>query len=452
MPAHSFHPVRCALGAGALVALAGLAACQPLEEIRDAVAGATAHERYAHKLSMAGLDGTALGRDWMAAAEGSLRAPHAVALPFRESGYLPAEEATAVAYRFAARRGERIEIEIQPNGGEKPLLFVDLFAAADTGNAIQGRIASADSGELVLRHEIRRDGSYVLRLQPELLRGGRFTITVRSGASLVFPVTGRDSRAVQSFWGADRDGGRRQHEGVDIFAPRGTPVIAAADGFVSRVGDTRIGGKVVWLRDTERGQSLYYAHLDSQLVRSGQRVQIGDTLGLVGNTGNARGTPPHLHFGVYRRGEGAVDPYPFVHQPRATIPTLAADTSVLGRFARVARAPVALRSAPDVRASTLVSLERLTAVRLLGASGAWYRVALPDGTPGWVSARALEPATRPVRSERVTVASAVHDEPMSLASVVDSIGVGAAVPVHGRFADWLLVEAPSGRLGWMAND
>ena len=444
--------IRRAVAAGALMALAALGACQPLDEIRDAMAGATAHERYAHKLEMAGLEATALGRDWMEAAERSLRAPHAVSLPFRESGYLPDEEATAVAYRFAARRGERIEVEVETDGGAPALLFVDLFAAADTGTAMRGRVASADSGERVLRHEIGRDGSYVLRLQPELLRGGRFSITVRSGASLVFPVVDRDSRAVQSFWGANRDGGRRQHEGVDIFAPRGTPVIAAADGYVSRVGDTRIGGKVVWLRDAERGQSLYYAHLDSQAVRSGQRVQIGDTLGFVGNTGNARGTPPHLHFGIYRRGEGAVDPYPFVHQPRVTIPTLAADTTILGGFARVARSPVPLRAAPDARAAEITSLERLTAVRLLGASGAWYRVALPDGTPGWVSARALEPATRAVRSERVRVASAVRDEPGSLASVVDSIGVGAAVPVHGRFADWLLVEAPSGRLGWMAND
>ena len=446
------HRLRRVTAAGALVALAAVAACEPFDEIRDAVAGATAHERYTHMLRSAGLEATALGRDWMAAAEGSLRAPHAVSLPFRESGYLPAEEATAVAYRFSARRGERIEIEVRTDGADTALVFVDLFAAADTGSDMRGRVASADSGERVLRHEIRRDGSYVLRLQPELLRGGRFTLTVRSGASLVFPVVGRDSRAVQSFWGADRDGGRRQHEGVDIFAPRGTPVIAAADGFVSRVGETRIGGKVVWLRDAERGQSLYYAHLDSQLVSSGQRVRIGDTLGLIGNTGNARGTPPHLHFGIYRRGEGAVDPYPFVHQPRTTLPVLAADTSILGDFARVARAPVALRSAPDARASTLTSLERLTAVRLLGASGAWYRVVLPDGTPGWVSAHALEPATRPVRSERVTVASAVLDEPLHVASVVDSIGIGAAVPVHGRFADWLLVEGPSGRLGWMAND
>lgn len=416
------------------------------------MAGPTAHERYVDKLRSAGLETTALGRDWIEAAERALISPHAVPLPFQESGYLPAEEATAVGYRFAARRGEQLDVEVRTDGGAPHLIFLDLFAVSDTGNSVESRVASADSGARALQHEIRRDGSYVLRVQPELLRGGRFTVVVRTGASLAFPVADRDSRAVQSFWGANRDGGRRQHEGVDIFAPRGTPVVAAADGYVNRVNTTPRGGKVVWLRDADRGQSLYYAHLDSQVVRSGMRVRIGDTLGFVGNTGNARGTPPHLHFGIYRRGEGAVDPYPFVHQPRTTIPRLVADTAPLGGLGRVARGAVMLRSAPDERSAAVTQLAPLTAVRLLGAAGAWYRVRLPDGTPGWVSARALEPTTRAVRSERMTNAVAVHDEPAAVASVVDSVGAGDAVPVHGRFADWLLVEGPSGRMGWVSND
>ena len=70
------------------------------------------------------------------------------------------------------------------------------------------------------------------------------------------------------------------------------------------------GEKTVWLRDGERGLSYYYAHLDSQLVRAGEYVERGDTVGLVGNTGNARTTPPHLHFGIY--ANGARDPYPYL--------------------------------------------------------------------------------------------------------------------------------------------
>ncbi len=431
-----------------LALIASVGACRQIDELRESLEGVTPHERYADQLRMAGLDATARGRDWLTAASRSIAAAHPVSLPFQESGYLPSEEAAAVAYRFDARRGEALDVHVRSDDADTALVFLDLFVASDTGT-VEDPIASADSGALAMRYEIRRDGSYVLRVQPELLRGGRFTVVVRTGPSLTFPVPGRDSRAVRSFWGATRDGGRRQHEGVDIFAPRGTPVIAAANGYASRVRTTSIGGKVVWLRDADRGQSLYYAHLDSQVVQSGMRVRIGDTLGFVGNTGNARTTPPHLHFGIYQRGQGAVDPYPFVHESGAQLPRLVADTAPLGRFARVTGAPALLRASPSERAPQLARLERLTAVRLLGASGAWYRVRLPDGVHGWVSASAMEAASRPVRTERVTVAAAVLDEPVSVASVVDSVNAGESLPVLGQFTEWLLVQVPSGRLGWV---
>src|SRR5690606_16676185 len=118
-----------------------------------------------------------------------------------------------------------------------------------------------------------------------------------------------------------RDGDVRKHEGVDIFSSRGTPVVAASPGWVRRVGDNRLGGKVVWINNRELGISQYYAHLDSQLVRSGQQVNAGDTIGLVGNTGNAITTAPHLHFGIYKSGRGAVNPFPFLqdlHLPGET--------------------------------------------------------------------------------------------------------------------------------------
>ena len=434
-----------------LAALAAFGACRQIEDLRETLEGVTPHERYADQLRRTGLDATALGRDWLTAAMGSLAAPHPVSLPFQESGYLPAEEATAVAYRFAARRGEQLDIEVRSDVADTALVFLDLYSASDTGT-VEDRIASADSGTRALRHEIRRDGSYILRVQPELLRGGRYTVVVRTGPSLTFPVAGRDSRAVRSYWGAARDGGRRQHEGVDIFAPRGTAVIAAANGYVRRANTTPIGGKVVWLRDADRGQSLYYAHLDSQVVTAGMQVRVGDTLGFVGNTGNARTTPPHLHFGIYQRGSGAVDPFPFVREVRERPPRIAADTTSLGRYARVTRAPAPLRVSPEDRAPQLARLERFTAVRLLGASGSWYRVRLPDGRHGWVSARAMEPALEPVRRERVAAAAAVLDEPAPVASVMDSVAAGASLSVLGSFDDWLLVEAPSGRLGWVPMD
>lgn len=128
--------------------------------------------------------------------------------------------------------------------------------------------------------------------------------------SLAMPVQGINPARVVDTWGGARRGGRR-HEGVDIFAPRGTPVRAATEGVVTRVGTNNLGGQVVWVLGPA-GQRHYYAHLDSYAdIAAGDRVQPGNMLGTVGNTGNARGTPPHLHYGVYGR-DGAFNPYPLL--------------------------------------------------------------------------------------------------------------------------------------------
>ncbi len=107
-------------------------------------------------------------------------------------------------------------------------------------------------------------------------------------------------------WGAARPG-RRRHEGIDIFAPKGTPVVSTTRGIVTRVGMNRLGGRIVGVL----GPGLewhYYAHLDRfGTFHEGDIVQAGDVLGYVGNTGNARTTPSHLHYGIYRGG--AQNPY-----------------------------------------------------------------------------------------------------------------------------------------------
>ncbi|WP_370325956.1 murein hydrolase activator EnvC [Euzebya sp.] len=108
-------------------------------------------------------------------------------------------------------------------------------------------------------------------------------------------------------WGAPRSGGRG-HEGVDMFAARGTPVYAVADGTV-RVGDNRLGGLTVNLEDVA-GNAYYYAHLDATTVRTGQQVSAGDVIGLAGTSGNAAGTPPHLHWQVRPGGGPTVNPFP----------------------------------------------------------------------------------------------------------------------------------------------
>lgn len=129
---------------------------------------------------------------------------------------------------------------------------------------------------------------------------------------LTVPVGGVRRHALRDTWGAAR--GRRRHEGIDIFARRGTPVLSATEGIVMRVGTNRLGGRVVWVLGPG-GQRHYYAHLDRFAdVRPGMRVEAGRTLGFVGTSGNARGTPPHLHYGIYGVA-GATNPYPVLRPP-----------------------------------------------------------------------------------------------------------------------------------------
>jgi murein DD-endopeptidase MepM/ murein hydrolase activator NlpD len=131
--------------------------------------------------------------------------------------------------------------------------------------------------------------------------------------SLPSPIAPLQSIALQNSWGAARSGGRR-HEGIDIFAPRGTPVLSTTRGLVARVGQNKLGGNVVWVLGPGR-QMHYYAHLDRfGEFETGDLVMAGDVIGFVGNTGNARGTPPHLHYGVYTPAHGAVNPFPLLRK------------------------------------------------------------------------------------------------------------------------------------------
>jgi hypothetical protein len=133
--------------------------------------------------------------------------------------------------------------------------------------------------------------------------------------NLAFPVAGKKA-SIASFWGDVRDGGKRKHEGIDIFAKKGTPVVAICDGIVTSTGNTPRGGKTIWVQSLKHTWTAYYAHLDVQKVKVGQFVKKGQTIGTVGNTGNARTTPPHLHFGIYTWW-GAVNPLPYVkNSPR----------------------------------------------------------------------------------------------------------------------------------------
>ncbi|HEX8636967.1 MAG TPA: M23 family metallopeptidase [Pyrinomonadaceae bacterium] len=100
----------------------------------------------------------------------------------------------------------------------------------------------------------------------------------------------------------------RLHQGQDIFAPRNTPVYSATSGYVWRIAENKLGGNTVWVLGAG-GRVYYYAHLESYApdLKAGDAVTPETVLGFVGTSGNAKGTPPHLHFGVYTQS-GAINP------------------------------------------------------------------------------------------------------------------------------------------------
>jgi hypothetical protein len=130
-------------------------------------------------------------------------------------------------------------------------------------------------------------------------------------SKLSMPLKDIKKTQIANTWGAPRGDGR-SHEGQDIFAPKGTPIYSATTGYVVKISEDNLGGHVVSVIG-DGGRKYYYAHLDSfaRNLEVGDYVTRNTVLGYVGATGNADGTPPHLHFGVYT-ATGAINPLPLL--------------------------------------------------------------------------------------------------------------------------------------------
>lgn len=413
------------------------------------------HDKYAQSLKTANLDKTALGTLWLAASERSLRDSLLITLPYRESGYFPAQSPLAVGYRVQAERGDVLSIDVSVQGrtlsnvGETKV-FVDVFELDKKQKAT--RVLSAKADTTGLRWEVRRSRTHLIRIQPELLRSGRYTISVTRDPLLAFPVEGRNSKQISSFWGANRDAGRRSHEGVDIFAPRGTPALAAIDGYVSRVGTNNLGGNVVFLSDQSHGINLYYAHLDSFYVAQGKRVKLGDTLGFVGNTGNARTTGTHLHFGIYESGTGAINPLPFIRQGLGVPSQKLPEAEVLGDTVRLTTNS-GLKIAPTSKAGTIETLVKNQLVRILGGSAGWVRVRTFNEMEGYLLASAARAIGTPVRQTKISAQAPLYDEAYPDAAIYEILSESATLPVLGTHGAFDLVELnKSGSKGWITKE
>ena len=147
------------------------------------------------------------------------------------------------------------------------------------------------------------------------------TTTVPFGAPrpLIIPVAGVTRIGRHDDFNDIHSGHR--HEAIDILAPRGTPVIAAGDGFVKKLFTSAAGGLTVYEFDPDQRFCYYYAHLDRYAdgLHEGQPLRRGEVLGYVGTTGNAPKDTPHLHFAVIRLDPDhrwwkgtAIDPWPLL--------------------------------------------------------------------------------------------------------------------------------------------
>ena len=339
------------------------------------------HEAYWYSLKQANLLNTALGKEWVNAAERPFQEQIKVQLPYQEAFEISDLQPDAHGYRFDVKRGQKVLVDINMITNDTTRVFVDLFRVDSDSPGKYRHIASADS-VFNLAFAPRRDASYILRLQPELLRGGQFEITIENIPTLDFPVAGKNKTAILSFFGDPRDGGRRDHHGVDIFAKKHTPILAPINADVRFVGTRGIGGKVVWLYDRKTGNRLYFAHLQEYTVERYQKVNRGDTIGTVGNTGNARFTPPHLHFGIYNNGP--IDPYSFIVPEYKRPSKFKADTTLLGREILLNKT-ITLKKEMQRSSQNSDTLWVGEQLKIAAVNHSYVRVIYQDGKKGFIA-------------------------------------------------------------------
>ena len=165
--------------------LAGAAissACEQAEQVQDRLRDLTPHEAYLASLSEAGLGQTALVRDWVAVSLRAVQNAPAVRLPFQEEGYIAPDEAVAMAYRLRIGRGQRLTGRVTLGSDPQARVFVDLFRVPDDPADPLRPVLSADTVPGEFSHEPWREGEYILRVQPELLRGGRYRVVLRTAS------------------------------------------------------------------------------------------------------------------------------------------------------------------------------------------------------------------------------------------------------------------------------
>lgn len=424
-------------------------ACSQIQQLNPLKKSSTAYTAYYESLQAAGLTNSGMGKAWYLAGEMALDDSIRVAPPYRETGYFRAEEPTAYGFSFYLKEGQACEIDlrVQPDSMQ---VFLELFEKGlATDTAKWKWLAQIDAANNQLEFIADKTGFYQLRLQAELLATGAYELDIGLAPSISFPVQNGENHDIGGFWGDPRSG-RRKHKGVDIFAKKGTPVLATGPGTVSRVRTGGLGGKTVWVRDDKFGHQQYFAHLDEQLVSPGQSVERGDTLGTVGQTGNARNTPPHLHYGIYKH-DGAVDPLPFIHKERNKFSKPNINTKILGDRYRIGKRPEKLYKSPYKKGKVIQQLDAHTPVRITGGAEGYYRVITTDGHRGFIKKQNIVAIEKTIEYFTAPNKIKVLHHPTSPDIPVGIISSGERVAVLGKSETAQLVKTRAGVLGWVPS-
>ncbi|MEO6715325.1 MAG: peptidoglycan DD-metalloendopeptidase family protein [Mycobacteriales bacterium] len=204
--------------------------------------------------------------------------------------------------------------ELERVADEKTTQIEELMAAQEQA------VAGADAEVQALIEEQRRvaaaarqaaaaaESARLAALAQEVSVGDLATAYQPAGGTYACP-TGLHANFIDS-WHFARSGGRL-HQGTDMFAPEGAGAYAVTDGVVDKWGNGGLGGISLWIR-AGNGDRYYYAHNSVNIAAVGSQVRAGELVALVGQTGNAAGTPPHVHFEAHPGGAGAANPYPFL--------------------------------------------------------------------------------------------------------------------------------------------
>ncbi|MFV8225539.1 peptidoglycan DD-metalloendopeptidase family protein [Christiangramia aquimixticola] len=350
-----------------LIIIISLCSCSEIEKAEDLISGLSPRQEYQKDENIS----DELFQIWKARVDVALENSLKIDLPYVEKGFFKPRNFAIYSYDTYLLPGEVIEIKINTES-LSTLIFTTIYKK-DNSSGVFEKLKTGAADKKELSFEVYEQGLYKIVIQPEIEANSPFQLEIKKSPSYLFPVINGKNSDIGSYWGDMREGGIRDHKGIDIFANKGTPVLAPTSGKITFSGEKGLGGKQVWLRDSKRKLDLYFAHLDS-IIPKLKKVKPGDTLGFVGNTGNAKTTPPHLHFGIYKNRRGAIDPIGFVYQtePAENAP---ADLKNLADRIKITKNKAALRNKAALNNSNIVKTGTNGEVLYVqGKTDDWYHV------------------------------------------------------------------------------